>query len=439
MKINKPNLNTESIEDLVTDAQSGELPTATDPAELEAPTEVILNPIEADQAIEISNNNPKTEDLDGLTAYEQVNKIASDIDENILSEQDVSEISNRIAALGENQPMEKLLNYSAEALKIAYHKLGIKPLSISREDIDNNPTEALAVIDSEVQMLQDKANTDTWATIKEDCGNIVKLIDAAIDTIQAKESDKDRALEILDKGTLKNNTVDLSSVIEYVGSLRYFLPEDKEGNLYNFTALLTDILDIDSPKLTSTDNTILGAINKSNDGSTGTARVHILEAISTDPLNVKLKQIVAEQPNLPDYALYGKITGLNKIKVLFNNDCKDVEVPSTYITFATSGDANQEKLFRESVSSSLKNFSKRFLNTFSIYKKKYETLESILKPLAYDLVSEQDQTKREEMAEVLKLVKYYYIGFVKNRIVDKLNAYQALITIPILTLEEKGE
>ena len=439
MKINKPNLNTESIEDLVTDAQSGELPTATDPAELEAPTEVILNPIEADQAIEISNNNPKTEDLDGLTSYEQVNKIASDIDENILSEQDVSEISNRIAALGENQPMEKLLNYSSEALKIAYHKLGIKPLFISREDIDNNPTEALAVIDSEVQMLQDKANTDTWATIKEDCGNIVKLIDAAIDTIQAKENDKNRALEILDKGVLKNNTVDLSSVIEYVGSLRYFLPEDKEGNLYNFTALLTDVLDIDSPKLTSTDNTILGAINKSNDGSTGTAKVHILEAIATDPLNVKLKQIVAEQPNLPDYALYGKITGLNKIKVLFNNDCKDVEVPSTYITFATTGDANQEKLFRESVSSSLKNFSKRFVNTFSIYKKKYETLESILKPLAYDLVSEQDQTKREEMAEVLKLVKYYYIGFVKNRIVDKLNAYQALITIPILTLEEKGE
>ena len=78
MKINKPNLNTESIEDLVTDAQSGELSTATDPAELEAPTEVILNPIEADQAIEISNNNPKTEDLEGLTAYEQVNKIASE-------------------------------------------------------------------------------------------------------------------------------------------------------------------------------------------------------------------------------------------------------------------------------------------------------------------------------------------------------------------------
>ena len=439
MKINKPNLNRESIEDLVTDAQSGELPTATDPAELEAPTEVILNPIEADQAIEISNNNPKTEDLNGLTAYEQVNKIASDIDENILSEQDVSEISNRIAALGENQPMEKLLNYSSEALKIAYHKLGIKPLSLSKEDIESNPTESLAVIDSEVQMLQDKANTDTWATIKEDCSNIVKLIDAALDTIKAKEADKERALEILDKGTLKNNTVDLSSVIEYVGSLRYFLPEDKEGNLFNFTALLTDILDIDSPKLTSTDNTILGAINKSNDGSTGTAKVHILEAISTDPLNVKLKQIVAEQPNLPDYALYGKITGLNKIKVLFNNDCKDVEVPSTYITFATTGDANQEKLFRESVSSSLKNFSKRFVNTFSIYKKKYETLESILKPLAYDLVSEQDQTKREEMAEVLKLVKYYYIGFVKNRIVDKLNAYQALITIPILALEEKGE
>ena len=43
------------------------------------------------------------------------------------------------------------------------------------------------------------------------------------------------------------------------------------------------------------------------------------------------------------------------------------------------------------------------------------------------------------MLEVLKLVKYYYIGFVKNRIVDKLNAYQALIEIPILTLNEKGE
>ena len=439
MKINKPNLNRESIEDLVTDAQSGELPTATDPAELEAPTEVILNPIEADQAIEISNNNPKTEDLNGLTAYEQVNKIASDIDENILSEQDVSEISNRIAALGENQPMEKLLNYSAEALKIAYHKLGIKPLSLSKEDIESNPTESLAIIDSEVQMLQDKANTDTWATIKEDCGNIIKLIDAALDTIKAKEADKERALEILEKGVFKDHTVDLSSVVEYVGSLRYFLPEDKEGNLFNFTALLTDILDIDSPKLTSTDNTILGAINKSNEGSTATAKTHILEAIATDPLNIKLKQIVAEQPKLAEYPLYGKITGLNKIKVLFNNDCKDVEVPSTYITFTITGDANQEKLFRESIVSSLKNFSKRFVNTFSIYKKKYETLETIFKPLAYDMVSTQDQTKREEMAEVLKLVKYYYIGFVKNRIVDKLNAYQALITIPILALEEKGE
>ena len=68
MKIIRTKLNTESIEDIVTDAQSGELPTATEPAELEAPTEVILNPIEYDQAIEITNNNPKTEDLEDMTA-----------------------------------------------------------------------------------------------------------------------------------------------------------------------------------------------------------------------------------------------------------------------------------------------------------------------------------------------------------------------------------
>lgn len=436
MKIIRTKLNTESIEDLVTDAQSGELPTATEPAELEAPTEVILNPIEYDQAIEITNNNPKTEDLEDMTAYDQVTKIAKDIDENMLTDQELTDINSKIRSLGLNQPLKNVIMYSNEALKIVYHKFGIKPLKLSKEDLETNPTESLAVIDSEVQMIQDKANSDTWASVKEDCLNIMKLIDAAIETIEAKEKDKERALELLKTGVLKNNKVDLTSVLEYVGSLRYFLPEDQEGNLFNFTSLLVDVADIDSPKLTSTDSTILGAISKNNFESIANAKKHILDAITTDPLNIKLKGIASQNPKVGDYVLYGKLTGLNKIKVLFGNSCKDVEVPQTYITFSTTGDENQLAVFKKSVTSALTNFNKRFINTFSIYKKKYEILENILKPLAYDILSEQDNTKREEISETLKMIKYYYIGFVKNRIVDKLNAYQALIEIPILTLEE---
>lgn len=436
MKIIRTKLNTESIEDIVTDAQSGELPTATEPAELEAPTEVILNPIEYDQAIEITNNNPKTEDLEDMAAYDQVTKISKDIDDNMLTDTELDDINKKINSLGTNRPLQDVIMYANEALKVVYHKLGIKPLKLSKEDLETNPTESLAVIESEVQMIQDKANSDTWASVKEDCLNIMKLIDAAIETIQAKEKDKERALELLKSGVIKNNKIDLTSVLEYTGSLRYFLPEEKEGNLFNFTSLLVDVTDIDSPKLSSTDNNILAAISKDNFESIANAKKHIAEAIATDPLNVKLKNIASQNPKLEDYALYGKLTGLNKIKVLFENSCKDVEVPQTYITFSTTGDENQTKIFKTSVASAITNFGKRFINTFSIYKKKYETLEAILKPLAYDILSEQDNTKREEIAETLKMIKYYYIGFVKNRIVDKLNAYQALIEIAILTLEE---
>ena len=416
-------LNKESIENEVT----------------EVPSEVTLNPIEADQAIEIANNNPTTSELDSSTSYDNVNKIASDIDDNFLSIDEIQSATKSIkAAIGQDEDLPVRIMRNTEALKIAYSKLGIKPLSISREDIENNPAEVLKVLEDETQGIQSKANNDTWATVKEDCANIVKLIDASVDAIANRTSDKDRALELLKSGKLNKHSVDLTNVLEYVGSLRYFLTKE-DNSLFNLASIMSDLLSIDSPKLTSTDNTILAGINKLDPESIKAAREHILSAIESDPLNAKLKSLAAIRTDLPDYPLYGKLTGLNKIKVMSNNSCKEVTVDNTEVTFNITDDNTAKEAFVEGANEALANFETRFKNLFILYKKKYEILEEIVKPLAYDLVSEQDQTKIEELTEVLNLIRYYYIGFVKNRIVDKVNAYNGLLDTIVLTFDPKED
>ena len=416
-------LNKESIENEVT----------------EVPSEVTLNPIEADQAIEIANNNPTTSELDSSTSYDNVNKIASDIDDNFLTIDEIQSATKSIkAAIGQDEDLPVRIMRNTEALKIAYSKLGIKPLSISREDIENNPAEVLKVLEDETQGIQSKANNDTWATVKEDCTNIVKLIDASVDAIANRTSDKDRALELLKSGKLNKHSVDLTNVLEYVGSLRYFLAKE-DNSLFNLASIMSDLLSIDSPKLTSTDNTILAGINKLDPESIKVAREHILSAIESDPLNAKLKSLAAIRTDLPDYPLYGKLTGLNKIKVMSNNTCKEVTVDNTEVTFNITDDNTAKEAFVEGANEALANFETRFKNLFILYKKKYELLEEIVKPLAYDLVSEQDQTKIEELTEVLNLIRYYYIGFVKNRIVDKVNAYNGLLDTIVLTFDPKED
>ena len=416
-------LNKESIENEVT----------------EVPSEVTLNPIESDQAIEIANNNPTTSELDSSTSYDNVNKIASDIDDNFLTIDEIQSATKSIkAAIGQDEDLPVRIMRNTEALKIAYSKLGIKPLTISREDIENNPAEVLKVLEDETQGIQSKANNDTWATVKEDCANIVKLIDASVDAIANRASDKDRALELLKSGKLNKHSVDLTNVLEYVGSLRYFLTKE-DSSLFNLASIMSDLLSIDSPKLTSTDNTILAGINKLDPESIKAAREHILSAIELDPLNAKLKSLVAIRTELPDYPLYGKLTGLNKIKVMSNNTCKEVTVDNTEVTFNITDDNTAKEAFVEGANEALANFETRFKNLFILYKKKYEILEEIVKPLAYDLVSEQDQTKIEELTEVLNLIRYYYIGFVKNRIVDKVNAYNGLLDTIVLTFDPKED
>lgn len=416
-------LNKESIENEVT----------------EVPSEVTLNPIEADQAIEIANNNPTTSELDSSTSYDNVNKIASDIDDNFLTIDEIQSATKSIKkAIGQDEDLPVRIMRNTEALKIAYSKLGIKPLSISREDIENNPAEVLKVLEDETQGIQSKANNDTWATVKEDCANIVKLIDASVDAIANRTSDKDRALELLKSGKLNKHSVDLTNVLEYVGSLRYFLAKE-DNSLFNLASIMSDLLSIDSPKLTSTDNTILAGINKLDPESIKAAREHILSAIESDPLNAKLKSLAAIRTDLPDYPLYGKLTGLNKIKVMSNNTCKEVTVDNTEVTFNITDDNTAKEAFVEGANEALANFETRFKNLFILYKKKYEILEEIVKPLAYDLVSEQDQTKIEELTEVLNLIRYYYIGFVKNRIVDKVNAYNGLLDTVVLTFDPKED
>lgn len=416
-------LNKESIENEVT----------------EVPSEVTLNPIEADQAIEIANNNPTTSELDSSTSYDNVNKIASDIDDNFLTIDEIQSATKSIkAAIGQDEDLPVRIMRNTEALKIAYSKLGIKPLTISREDIENNPAEVLKVLEDETQGIQSKANNDTWATVKEDCANIVKLIDASVDAIANRASDKDRALELLKSGKISKHSIDLTNVLEYVGSLRYFLTKE-DNSLFNLASIMSDLLSIDSPKLTSTDNTILAGINKLDPESIKAAREHILSAIEADPLNAKLKSLVAIRTELPDYPLYGKLTGLNKIKVMSNNSCKEVTVDNTEVTFNITDDNTAKEAFIEGANEALANFETRFKNLFILYKKKYELLEEIVKPLAYDLVSEQDQTKIEELTEVLNLIRYYYIGFVKNRIVDKVNAYNGLLDTVVLTFDPKED
>ena len=49
----------------------------------------------------------------------------------------------------------------------------------------------------------------------------------------------------------------------------------------------------------------------------------------------------------------------------------------------------------------------------------------------------EDNVKFEEASKTLSLIRFYYIEFVKDRLVDKVNAYQTLIDLSNRIFKQK--
>lgn len=415
----------DAAEELKEDGVNEELP-----EELET-----LNPIEADQAIEISNNHPTEVDTDNYTNYEKIMKISDAIDDASIVNEDKIEVS---ATLGRFNVDEDPVTLVHESLQWAYQELGITPASLSVEDIYTDPNAGIHILRNEQQVLKKAANDSVWATIKEDCKNIVQLIDTIIKTIVSKKDVVDALIPKITDGEIVNREYDLSVNLHFVGSLRYFIAtKERKGDLVELIAILKDIMNEQSPKLTSEDNTIFKSISVNKPGSLLEADKYVRNEISIDSLNLKLLGYAKRNPNLRPVELYSRVTGNNTLEALINGVRSTVTISETYTDFLLETEGLDVQAFKNDIIETLTKFPIKFNNHFLLFKKKYEAIEQVMKPLIMPGASLEDNVKFEEASKTLSLIRFYYIEFVKDRLVDKVNAYQSLIDLSNRIFKQK--
>ena len=411
--------------------------------EPDLPVPMELNPIDADQAVEIANNHPTEDDIDELTSYEQVLEVASDIDKNNIQaakndEQgnifiNIAKMPNPLDAYDSIKETEKYFNTKTN-------------LSLSKEDIENNPEEVRNIIASELQAIQHKANNannGTWATIKEDCNKIRTLIDKAIKFIESKQNDLAEAIHNIETGRLTSHEVELSSITEYVGNLRHFLtPYKGKGSLIELIEILKMIMIEQSPYLTSSDNKIIKDIANNESGALQKAVNYVSNAINTDPLNVKLKVKAANNPYIQDYAIYGRLTGTTGVEILtrtLEHKKLALDEKNKYPRYIINASEIDVESLKDDLILVLRNFETKFKNLFYVYIKKYEEIEKVLKPIMVENEVETVADKSELMLQALKITRFYFIELVKARVIDKLNAFIGLIELTKLAFTQKAK
>ena len=380
-----------------------------------------VNPIEEDQAIEIANRHPTTKEITNLTADEKVIALASDIDENTLDSNKVDAIAKTLDML----PGDSTLSEIIEVNKEAYEVLKVTPIEVSESDIANHPLQATEIYLNEKQVLNNKANEQTWGTIKEDCNNIAKLIDAALESIKAKEELKGKSIENIKNGEVTNSSYDFTYALPTIGALRYFLnPMENNGPLVDFINLLEDIANTPSPKIDSRDLNLIKNIDLLDTDSFNKVTDHIRTSIASDPLNVLIQTKVKNKPNTAIFTLFSRLTGGTVVEVLRESTREDVTVTENYKEFVINTSNVDMDGLKNNLIDAIGNFETKFKNTFLLLKTNYSNLAETLQPLVMPNSNTNSRT-----TETLAAIRYYYIELVKNRIVDKLNAYQMLLEI----------
>lgn len=390
-----------------------------------------VNPIEEDQAIEIANKHPTTKDITNLTADEKVIALASDIDENTLDSNKVDAIAKTLDML----PGDSKLSEIIEVNKEAYEVLKVTPIEVSESDIANHPLQATEIYLNEKQVLNNKANEQTWGTIKEDCNNIAKLIDAALESIKAKDELKGKSIENIKNGEVTNSSYDFTYALPTIGALRYFLnPVANNGSLVDFINLLEDIANTPSPKIDSRDLNLLKNIDLLDTDSFNKVTDHIRTSIASDPLNVLIQTKVKNKPNTAIFTLFSRLTGGTVVEVLKESEREDVTVTENYKEFVINTSNVDMDGLKNNLIDAIGNFETKFKNTFLLLKTNYSNLAETLQPLVMP-----NSNTNSRVTETLTAIRYYYIELVKNRIVDKLNAYQMLLEIGLkIFKEQKG-
>ena len=430
MEITRLHLNHEDLEKKLEDANEA---AENEMLETKAPEEVpedieSLNPIEQDQAIEIANNHPTPDELDGYTNYEKIIKLSDHIEDNSIENEEKVAVG---AMLGQFNLDVDPMQVVHEAMSVAYSRLGYRPLGISIEDITYDPMSGANILKSEQQLLRKTANNTIWSTIKEDCHSIIELIDTINKTIVSKKETISSVLEKIRDGEVLNREQDLTQNLNFVGSLRYFIgKKDGRGDMNELFHVLQEITNEQSPKLGTEDNSVFKAISANKTNSLLDAVNHIRHSMKMDYLNLRLIEHARRNPDNAPYEFYSRVTGKHNIDVLMPNGTKQiVEVKDDYNEFLFTTDGIDMGAFRTDLEDTISKFPIRFNNHFLIFKKKYEAIEEAIKPLVMPGDSLEDNVRYEEISKTLSLIRYYYIELVKDRLIDKLNAFHALLEL----------
>lgn len=259
---------------------------------------------------------------------------------------------------------------------------------------------------------------------------MIKLIETSFEAIANKKSLKEEAIRHIREGQIVGTSYDLTTMLPTIGALRYFLtPVDNNGPMVDFLNLLMIITNTDSPKLTSADSNIIRAVNLMKPNSFEDAIEHIKTAIKTDNLNNIIQEKVRNKPNAAVFSLFSRLTGGTVIEVLKEQEREDIEVIENYKDFLINTANIDLEGLKETLIDSISNFEARFKNTFNLLKFKYDDMDKFLKPLI--MPNGNNDNEFITINTALSSIRFYYIEFVKNRLVDKLNAYQALLETAI--------
>lgn len=387
-----------------------------------------VNPIEADQAIEIANSPKTTVDDIASVGYQGVLDAKEVIEENTVDVNNKLELLNKVATSED-------VHVTAESMKMLYSIYNIQPINISKEDIDNNPEAVGNILANEQQVIQAKANEQVWSTITEDIDSIIKLIDSGLESIKALDGLKNDILVGLDDiKVLPMEQYDLTSMLDIIGGYRYITAKHNDlGMLDNLLVHLGHMLTTRTPKLTNEDNKVILDLNGNKPDALDNAINYVKSAIETDAMNVYLRQASKTKGNIEDYNCIVSMSGKDNIKVLSDGNVTNVGVGEQYSSFLYNPGSVNLDLLKSSLKETIENTEPIYGGIFiNIYKKKYEVLKDSLKPLS--VIAEQQHNVK--LKEALNLIRFYYIDFVKDRIVDRVNAYHSYLKICKLLIEK---
>lgn len=442
LRINNLKINTEdSLEETTDSIEKPDVVNAM--ANSEEPKETMeLNPIDKANAIQIINSRPDVADMNSLQPIEKIIEINNTLDDSREAMDENTIASDNL--LKEYNIENEDLNYEFKKGILNHYaeKYDFKIYKLSNEDEEENKDVAKQVIEEEKSALSNHINGQGWVTLETDFNSINELIKASIAALKGSDGKVNAVIDRLKQLEIQPVELDLSQHIFTIGNLRYFIRENnKKFSLEELLIGLTYILDISSPSYTDKDNLLLRNLSTYNKENILELMNYIETSMYRDNINLLLVTKAENKGNKHGRdVVYTTLTGHSRLRYFEVDNGRmlksNYSVPDDSAIFELKEIKNKPELLKKEIIRSLTNFEKSFTSVFNMYNSKLATLSSYVKPIVLSMGNAKEKELVELTTGLLTYIRSYYIDFIKDRITDKIMAFNALIDICNLLVDK---